>query len=455
MFGCGQLWRSGQDKSDTKSLGTLQVFNSRDIREKKRLTSSGMILIALLSGGDYDSAGVARLGMKQAVAAARAGYGEELIKAFKVEGTDDGQAIREWRQRLESSLRTNHEKIFSRRQPSVTIPLTFPDSTIIGYYVNPKISDIPPIINWDIRPNIEQLQEITKKKFEWSGSGKLIRTLSEKLLSWQLGHNAPGVGKLVLDVHQRAMSQGTGMPNKIRITFNPLDTVPVPYNHEVDNVYTRPVQPASEHLLEDEHGYSDSDKEDIRVNGAASTVSIPGKPERLKKEYDPRDSQRAWLYEEFLKLGAGPQVQMWDENEAKKRALKETQAQEKKQRLGVKKQQSQQPKLPQGQKKINFYYAQRKLAPNGTNSAAAIKETSGIPLTATGQKENTPLRTSPPKVGFQVEKAKDELTQVQGALKVVTRESLPGAWKVVHADDEEYDDKAFDDVGVWDLTDVQ
>ncbi|KAE8234904.1 hypothetical protein CF326_g66 [Tilletia indica] len=47
------------------------------------LDRDGLILTALLSGGDYDVQGLARCGMKTAIALARCGFGKRLIHAFK------------------------------------------------------------------------------------------------------------------------------------------------------------------------------------------------------------------------------------------------------------------------------------------------------------------------------------------------------------------------------------
>ncbi|EPS40615.1 hypothetical protein H072_5504 [Dactylellina haptotyla CBS 200.50] len=443
MFGCNCLWRSGQDKGDSKNLEAVQVYRSQTIRENTNLTFSGMVLVALLSGGDYD-AGVAKLGMKQAVAAAKAGYGEDLIKAYSLVHSDSGFALRAWRERLETSLKTNHEQIFIRRQPNLVIPPQFPDPKIINYYVNPAISTARPTIEWDIRPNLELLRDITKRKFEWSGAGKLIRTLSEKLLSWQLGHNLPGAGKLILDMHHQTSNLGGGVPGKLRLTFRPIDVVPLPYDHSIDNVYVRSMStaiPDSETILEDETGNSDSDKEDIRISGMATTNLGGGRPRR---EYDPRNTQRVWLYEDFVKIGAKNEIEMWKENEEKKSILKEKQEQQRKQRASA-------IAPPPGQRKINFYYSQKKKKSNSTKTAIGAKETIELDNACPKNSINFPKSEPSPSEEKNIVNNRD-----QKYLKVITRDSLPGAWKVLSAEEsDKYDDEALDDVGVWDLTDIQ
>ncbi|RVD89964.1 uncharacterized protein DFL_000950 [Arthrobotrys flagrans] len=456
MFGCRQSWRSG-DKGDSKNLEVMQVYQSRTIRDKTGLTPAGMILAALLSGGDYNTVGVAGIGMKQAVAAAKAGYGDELLQACKLATSDGGHALQEWRQKLETSLRTNPNKIFSRKQPKAKIPEDFPNLQIVNYYINPVISETPPQINWDIRPNLEALREITKAKFEWTGSGKLIRTLSEKLLSWQLGHNKPGSDTLVLSIHQRTSGLKDGMPNKLRVTFTPIQVVPLPYNHEEDNVYMRSVPTLdAEELLDDPNGYTDSDKEDIRVNGVATTESAAGKSERPRTEYDPRSNQRIWIYEEFVAQGASSHIQLWDNSEAKKKAAKLKQAEDKAQKSNARRT-AKKATTTSNQPTIQSFFQQRKSANNIAKPAAAKLPV--VDLESSNQKENLPIVIDLDLVDEKEKKSqpnpkatapKQNRRGNDGRMKlekIVTRPSLPGAWKLT-----DNDENALFDVSICDMT---
>ncbi|KAK6343222.1 hypothetical protein TWF730_010822 [Orbilia blumenaviensis] len=454
MFGCRQTWRSG-DKGDSKNLDIMQVYQSRTIRDRTGLTPAGMILAALLSGGDYNMAGVAGIGMKQAAAAAKAGYGDELLEACKLAHSDGGHALQDWRQKLEADLRANPNKTFSRKQPKARIPEDFPNLQIVSYYTNPTISETPPQINWEISPNLEVLREITKAKFDWTGSGKLIRTLSEKLLSWQLGHNKPGADALVISIHQRTSGLKDGMPNRLRVSFIPTNVVPLPYNHEEDNVYVRsgPILEAEE-LLDDPNGFSDSDKDDIRVNGVATTESTVGKPDRAKQEYDPTKNQRVWLYEEFVVQGAKKEIQVWDDNEAKKKVAKSKQQVAKLQRPATRKP-IKKTTTASNQPTIQSFFQQKKVVTNAAKTSATK------PLGTNGDlnngKENVPIiidldasdeekgqsKSSTPAVAQapQGHKSREKLG------KIVTRPSLPGAWKLTDSDE-----GALFDVSICDLT---
>ncbi|KAF3200101.1 hypothetical protein TWF679_001088 [Orbilia oligospora] len=456
MFGCRQSWRSCE-KGDSKTLEIMQVYKSRVIRDKTGLTPAGMVLTALLSGGDYNTAGVAGIGMKQAVAAAKAGFGDELLQACKLEASDGGHALQLWRQKLETNLRTNSNKIFSRKQPKAKIPGDFPDPKIVNYYINPMISKTPPQINWNICPNLEALREITKAKFEWTGSGKLIRTLSEKLLSWQLGHNQPGSDSLVLSIHQRISGLKDGMPDKLRVTFTPILVVPLPYNHEEDNVYTRSVPTVdAEELLDDPNGYTDSDKEDIRVNGVAATKSTTGKPDRSRVEYDPRSNQRIWIYEQFVAQGANGHIQLWDDNEARKKAAKLKQAEDKLQKSSVRKAKKK-TTTTSNQPTIQSFFHQKKNTVKATKHSADRLPVSG--LEPNNQKENSRIVIDLDSVDRNDgeghpdpndSQSKENHRGNNGRMKlerIVTRPSLPGAWKLT-----DNDENALCDVSIYDLT---
>ncbi|KAF3917331.1 hypothetical protein ABW21_db0200509 [Orbilia brochopaga] len=449
MFGCTRFWRSGSDKKDSKSLGSLQVYTSTDIQQKAKLTSVGMILVALMSGGDYDTAGIPRVGVKQACAAAKAGYGESLKKAYDNRNSDGGAAIREWKEKLEKSLKTNCERIFVRRQPNVTIPEEFPDYQLLEYYFYPTKSESPPDINWDIRPSIELLQEITRKTLNWSRSGKLIRTLSENLLSWHLGHGNPGADQYVLDILQRDVHLKDGTPERIRITYRPLDIVKVSYNHDEDGVH---VEPAADQtaLLEDENGHSDSDDDDLRTNGRATTEATARRPEKPKSSFDPRENQRTWVYEEFLRAGAALRLQAWDDNEAKKQAAKEKRGQEKEQKSNARQLKNQKAaRSVASQQKINTFFSQRKVI---MKPAEKNMNTEKGDQDVICQKENNPVVSSQPST------KREGVSAASKAVKTIRakpRESLPGTWRVATEADSEYDDKTLDGLEICDLTDVQ
>ncbi|KAI9059099.1 hypothetical protein FKP32DRAFT_1634581 [Trametes sanguinea] len=104
-----------------------------------RLKRGGMILIALLSGGDYDS-GIRGAGLDAGHALASLGYGEELLRAYEELGPQDFQDwLPQWRERMTEELRTNASGLLSKRYLSLTIPSTFPPMDSLQKYARPAV----------------------------------------------------------------------------------------------------------------------------------------------------------------------------------------------------------------------------------------------------------------------------------------------------------------------------
>ena len=105
MFGSSlslRNWTSEGGRGN-KSPTHVDVYRSAKTMEKSGLDSDGMILVALMSGGDYIQAGIPKCGIKTACQAARAGFGRELCELPK----GDEVALSAWRDRLQHEIRTN------------------------------------------------------------------------------------------------------------------------------------------------------------------------------------------------------------------------------------------------------------------------------------------------------------------------------------------------------------
>ncbi|KDN37084.1 hypothetical protein RSAG8_10359, partial [Rhizoctonia solani AG-8 WAC10335] len=91
----------------------VMVYRMKDIEEDPacKLTRGGMILIALLSGGDYDQGdydqGAKRCGPKTALALAQRGLGDELLNAFETFSRDKFiEYIPAWKDAVIEALRS-------------------------------------------------------------------------------------------------------------------------------------------------------------------------------------------------------------------------------------------------------------------------------------------------------------------------------------------------------------
>jgi holliday junction resolvase YEN1 len=106
------------------------------------LTQGGLILIALLAGGDYDpSVSGIRVGI--AYGLARCGFGDTLIDAA---GKQDRPGFRifldSWQQDVCLKLSTNSHGLFGHRYDRLVphITNTFPSPVVLQHYLHPITS---------------------------------------------------------------------------------------------------------------------------------------------------------------------------------------------------------------------------------------------------------------------------------------------------------------------------
>ena len=105
MFGsavCMRNWTSEGARAN-KTPTHVDIYRAQHTKSVAGLDSAGMILVALMSGGDYIQAGIPNCGVKTACQAARAGFGEQLCQI----AADDDVALRDWKRRLEHEIKTN------------------------------------------------------------------------------------------------------------------------------------------------------------------------------------------------------------------------------------------------------------------------------------------------------------------------------------------------------------
>ncbi|KZV62574.1 hypothetical protein PENSPDRAFT_692391 [Peniophora sp. CONT] len=162
------------------------IYKASDILHHSsiQLTRGGMILIGLLSGGDY-SDGVKGCGMKTAHGLARCGFGDELLDAVDTRSRDDLPAfLADWRTRIREELKTNSRGMFDKRMLKLARewPEDFPDLDILYLYTNPVTSKtdasarkthIPP--TWKKEPDFGKIANVCEMYFEWGFEEAVIK----------------------------------------------------------------------------------------------------------------------------------------------------------------------------------------------------------------------------------------------------------------------------------------
>lgn len=321
MFGSGITIRNW---SPEKSGNTPTHVNVYDAVETKNgpsgLDREGMILVALMSGGDYVPEGIPGCGPKTACEAAKAGFGSDLCKI----PTNNSKAMSEWRDRLSHELKTNESKLFKRKHGALKIPDDFPRLDILGYYTHPAISNQTGLdklrrsINWDQDLDLSGLREFTHDAFDWTkleGAKHFIRSLAPSLLIRQLRVRAeqqerlPTVdvqtieedeALLVNSIHGKRQHPVTDNSTELRVSFTPIGLVKIDLSKE-DPDDDFDTLPSGSQVAE-----ADPD-DDLPLD-----LEDEGPKKRGPTKFDPSKPARIWVMETLVKVGVPLKVQDWE-----------------------------------------------------------------------------------------------------------------------------------------------
>lgn len=312
------LYRTDEDQSSQRSNVSLD--------------RSGMILFAMLSGGDYLPSGVPKCGHKTAGEIARAGFGSSLIDAIKGQGSTEAK-LAEWRGRVQHELNENESGLFQRKHKSIKIPDTFPDKMVLSYYTDPVVSTAEEIeklrqsIKWDQDIDVPRLQQFVDNTLGWSslpGLKRFIKVFSAPLVSYRLRLNIPvlGYGQTAMankDLHsmekvyrERAVYANDGIP-ELQFEFVPGDVVGLELGNEINSSSQQ--QPIQETLIDQD------------IDPESDPAERPTSSKREPKEYDPFIPEKIWIFESVAEIGAPEAVAAWRvEQERKETALNEAKA---------------------------------------------------------------------------------------------------------------------------------
>ncbi|EXJ75469.1 uncharacterized protein A1O5_02165 [Cladophialophora psammophila CBS 110553] len=343
MFGSGLTLRDwSKEANGRKGNNTpthVNVLDLARVNEMSGLDPEGMILVALLSGGDYDEAGVAGIGCTLACEIARAGFGNDLLELIR-NGDEDG--IRDWRERLQFELEANESGYFKMKRKSIRIPDNFPDRKILGYYMNPAVT--PPeelksleskwVNAWEAEVNIRALREYVAEMFEWlykPGAWKFVRVMAPALLANQLrrGTAPSNITSVEQITERRQHFVSDGIP-ELRITVIPAEVVGLDLDAEEDS-------PEYLQLLaeeENEAGAAETEHGGIEENAPLSPCKKRKSPPWL-----PDAPEKMWIAQTIVELGALEHVERWKQiqsdldNDPKKFATRKCQKQKETKKL--------------------------------------------------------------------------------------------------------------------------
>ncbi|KZT39796.1 hypothetical protein SISSUDRAFT_1113531 [Sistotremastrum suecicum HHB10207 ss-3] len=196
------------------------TYSMKDITSMPEidLTIGGLILIGLLSGGDYHTAGVTGCGPKIAHGLARAGLGDALYEAaIKLSKDDLPKFLEKWRSDLIHELKTNESGCLQRKAVAVAKTITddFPNIEILMSYVKPITSETEGRkvnkITWEREPSVSKIAECCELYFEWGVKEVIVKRFRTVL--WP-GIICRSLRRSVIELDRRALLSSPVTPRK-------------------------------------------------------------------------------------------------------------------------------------------------------------------------------------------------------------------------------------------------
>ncbi|QIW97301.1 hypothetical protein AMS68_002819 [Peltaster fructicola] len=321
MFGSRLTLRNWTAEGSSKTPSHVNVYDEADILAESGLDQYGMVLVALMSGGDYIPEGIPRCGPKIAVDAAKAGFGRRLCMLNE----KDTKQLADWREELQIEFRTNASKYFSRRNTTLVVPDDFPNFEVMGYYVSPCVSSLEKVaelrqkLHWDQPLDFPALRVFAEDAFEWQNRGgaiKFIRNLSQALLPQQLrlaaergdcnnlDEQVERESAILQGVHNKRTHITTDNAMEMRVSYIPAKLVPIDLS--------------SEPLGDDEQGEGEETEtmaDAPEVGASDDDDDIPQTPSRRKRTYRPyveEQAEKIWVLREWVQLGCPAMLEDFD-----------------------------------------------------------------------------------------------------------------------------------------------
>ncbi|EAU91346.2 hypothetical protein CC1G_07381 [Coprinopsis cinerea okayama7 len=200
------------DKHHTMVYRIEDIQNDPDIGLKR----GGLVLFALLCGGDYDQKGVRNIGKVAALALARCGFGEKLLAAYQTKSPAEFQRfLHQWRSEVNTELMTNSRGFLSRRMQNASLPPDFPALTTLEKYANPKISSNggsgPVTSGMRDRGDVDlaALAAFCEKYFEWATKDGILEKFRNNVWPVAAMHV---LRRSALAADRKARAGGCGAP---------------------------------------------------------------------------------------------------------------------------------------------------------------------------------------------------------------------------------------------------
>ncbi|KAK7753794.1 hypothetical protein SLS62_004159 [Diatrype stigma] len=324
MFGCKRTLRNWSAEG-TRAKTPTHV-SMHDVEELQQggsgLDREGMVLVALMSGGDYLPEGIPGAGVKLACEAARAGFGKRLCQLKRA----DTSELNSWREWLTYELRNNESGFFRTRHKALHVPDDFPNLDVLRYYTHPVVSPASVLERlrnqtWGRPVDVQGLREFVRETFDWSyriGAIKFIRVLAPCLLVRKLMDRSSRGGQesedissiregeleLVNSISSKRAHFSTDTTPELRVSFIPTNIVGYDFQEEPEEVIS---------FGRDGLALNSDDEFGDEAEAVATKTA--------KKPFSPTEPDLFWLPETIAKFGIPLMVEDWEEaqrNKAKK-----------------------------------------------------------------------------------------------------------------------------------------
>lgn len=227
MFGCGTLIRQHKNGSGIVK-DYIRVYQASALLEKYDLDPDGLVLFAVLAGGDYNTQGLRGCGPKTAALLSKRRTG----LATSLRDTSEA-SMPMWRVMLQDALR--------RYGKAIEVPFGFPEFKALHYYRNPTVStddrlhDLRGLRNgWDRPITQAVLRIILRERFNFT-TREFLKHIAPVFVARRLARAESGQREENLELgiqlkrtrRKKEDGEDISNPTEAKITFSPLPVVEI------------------------------------------------------------------------------------------------------------------------------------------------------------------------------------------------------------------------------------
>lgn len=227
MFGCTTLIR--QHKTGNERVKDhIRVYNATALKDKYDLNPDGLVLFAVLAGGDYDTAGLKGCGPSTAHRLSRSNVG--LSQALRNSSQADLPA---WRMLLQQTM--------IQLRIGIYVPPDFPAWKPLNYYRNPTVS-IPERLfdlrglrhGWDLPIKQPELRIFLRERFNFT-TREFLKHIAPIFVARRVAraHTDQQAGSVEMGIELKRTRKKNHAEEDVddkteaKITFSPLSVVDI------------------------------------------------------------------------------------------------------------------------------------------------------------------------------------------------------------------------------------